>query len=708
MAEETPLIEQQVAEQIAQQLNLLFNNATLYGGSHPSTMRSASKFAETLQDLFSDIPLVTLLRIGESLYIDKWCVDQKLNVGRLLNIFQRTGIESISFESGISAEDIRGFIVTVSDIQLFPSVDNMKNEFARLEIERVRLNYVFYQKVTEDDTVVTKDTLLNDTLPGENEAPVGKEQVLDQVGRLISLNNVLDHPEYVAGNIVEATTQGVEAGDMIVNHLRHLNATLHTEQTDRTFSVDEMLESVLKLSTEVRKTIALQKEMGKVFEKEEQIIEEVDQLTYQTIIKLVCEEYNKGDISLKRLSQIIRRILPDVKDLKKLLPQLKNALLAEGMPLKDFLQLTNELNRELENDSVIDALEESAEHYGMTTAEIVEAIRKDPHEATKIMVLASELKQQSTVESGNISKILSDYIESSSCELALDYHESSRAEQGSEELKNIITHLESHLTEKLKVHGVSDSVVIQVEKELAQRFPKTLEQLKADWIVSFIANNKDLSNNNVIRLLSSFVENKNDLETIRQPIEEALSEHGLSASQIEEVFGTILEKIAPKKRRTFTLPKYVLNNARTKFFIDQKVKESCRYNNDFSTLCISVSAVQKGESWQPISENELAQVIPEMYGILQLDLRDIDLIGSTTIDDTKVILIILPMTNEAGAMVVKKRLYRKFSQVTFPFGTYGGHCEFSISVTAFDKERTDTIRKYVRHMKKRHREEATF
>ncbi len=95
--ESTNAFKQKHANLVAQLLNVVCNNATFYGGNHPSTQKSSEDFSVRLDTMFPIIPMITLLRTGDSLYIEKWCVDTRMNVARLIKIFRKTGIESISF-----------------------------------------------------------------------------------------------------------------------------------------------------------------------------------------------------------------------------------------------------------------------------------------------------------------------------------------------------------------------------------------------------------------------------------------------------------------------------------------------------------------------------------------------------------------------------------------------------------------------------------
>ena len=127
-----------------------------------------------------------------------------------------------------------------------------------------------------------------------------------------------------------------------------------------------MLESIYKLKEKVLENLKLQRETGKLTATDELAIDKINQLSYQVIVRLIKEEYrNDRKISVKRLAQIIRRMLPDLKELKFLLPQLKDGLFAEGMSPADYLSLVKELNNELDSDGLMQVLMEASDQVGL-------------------------------------------------------------------------------------------------------------------------------------------------------------------------------------------------------------------------------------------------------------------------------------------------------------------------------------------------------
>lgn len=702
------VFSQRNADILAQALNVVINNATFYGGKHPSTQKNAEDFACRLDEVFAANPLITLLRNGDSLFIDKFCVDLRMNVARLVHTFHKAGIESISFEKGTTGQDVRAFIGIFSDTTAFPTADAMNAALSEQGVTKIRFNYVFFQKVTKDETVVSKDVAESNyfdphsiditesgsaiALSGHSQPRMSAEsdqhKLFDQLDTLLSFQQMLEHPDSAAKVIINQANSGKDRSGEIIQHLKDFKEQVKSaDGGPGALSLDEMMESVLTLTASLKNKLAVQENMGKISVEQQSVINEVDQLTYQTILKIVREEYKKGDISIKRLSQIIRRIMPDIKELKKLLPLLKEGLLADGMSLGDFLQLTKQLHNELVQEGVLEALEKGAEQIGLTVEDITRAISSNPNEAAKILVLASEIDQGTGGNPGALSGLLTDYIESVSQKIAVDNHDESPNHDG-KALEQIIHEIESHLLVTLKKQGVEDGLVRDVETQLAERFPKTLQKLKADWVVQFITKGSDVTGSSMAQLLSSLVEHKSEVDSIKGPIENALRARGLNQSQIENVFGEIVSQFG-QKTDSQTQPKNTLSSNNTKFFLQREIKENLRYHNPFSCLSILVdSQSTDGNNWQPVQKSSLVLFVQKICTILKGFLRDLDLIGTLGSLEDDSILIILPMTDENGAATVKQRLEKRFQQTDFGGAGRRMMLNILISITTFDKEKT--------------------
>jgi hypothetical protein len=333
--------------------------------------------------------------------------------------------------------------------------------------------------------------------------------------------------------------------------------------------------------------------------------------------------------------------------------------------------------------------------------DIVQAIHTNPQEAAKIIVLASEIQQGTGTDEAELSSLLTTYIESVSGKMALASRETA-GRDGGKVLHRVIHRIETELVDKLKKQGVSDTVVSDVEKQLEEKFPKTVQKLKADWIVQAITEGEDLSNNTLLQLLNTVIDKTADIEKVKTPLEDALRERGLDSDRITEVFQEVVSRLEQNKKDV-TLPRNILSSNNTKFFLQREIKENLRYHNPFSCITVSVNAKFIEGIWQPITETDIARVIPAICSLLKGFLRDLDLVGSFGTLDKDGILIILPMTDEKGAYAVKNRLDKKLLQNDFTLHDRKVELNIIVSVTPFDPKKASDYKSFKEHIRTHHK-----
>ena len=694
------------ANRVAIALNVMFNNAVMYGGVHPSTRQNAVNLFTTLEPFFADYPEITFMRTGESLYMESFCVDSKVNPKRIITAFQRAGIESITFTSGLVADDCQNFIEIYSNLEI-PTVDEKNSALLAKKISSIKFNYIFYQKVTKDDTVVNSSELetlatnlptpgnssLSNTLqytPGQGD---GTGEFVNQVGNLLSLKNVFD-----SSVLIDADAATVD-GAKLVENIRKANRQVGGNPKIQ-LSADEMVESVLHATAELKQGISLQKEMGKIIKEEDLVINEIDHITYQTVVDLMCDEYKTGKISVKRLGRMIKKILPDIKEIKKIMPMLKEGLMAEGMELADFLQLTKELNRELSENEASVALAKGADELGLSVDDLVDALGDDPTEAAKLIVLASEIKQGGASNKNALSNLLTDYIEAASSDMAVN---NVVEDSDGETVSKIITELENGILNKLKGQGVENSVVNDVKEELAKRFLKTVNTFKIDMIVNAISTGGDISSKQMKGIFGEKLPEKMELEAFQEKIETALTARGFTSSAADDFFSEITGKFkAPAKR--IVLPKSVISTNNTKYFLQRYVKEYSRYKNPFSALNISPRLIIEHDGARPATVDDRPYVLPVLCEELKSQLRDLDIVGVIGDAEIDPIFVIMPMTDFEGTKIVLDRLRETLPKLEVQIEDKKVTVRFTVTALQYSKVVNPDSKSFIKHIFAKHKE----
>ncbi|MBD3320607.1 MAG: hypothetical protein GF350_05870 [Chitinivibrionales bacterium] len=692
------------AELLAIAFNVLFNSANFYGPKHPTTQKNASDLFTQLKKAFSSVPVITLSRQHDSLYMEKYCVDSKLKADRIIATFKKTGLESLSFEEGITGKDIREFIQIFSRSDTYGSVDEMSADLAKRSITGIRLNYIMYRQVKADENIVNSTEIDGQSSAGMDKEEAFQNQALDKIGTLFSMNELIDQPAHIAEDILSVVVDGNDqAQSQIVGRIREMNYQVQEigTQNRQAVSIDEMMEAVCEMKMQLREGLELQRTMGRIVKTKMPVLEEVDQLTYEVIVKLVREEFRKGQISVMRLAQVIKRMLPDINELKRLLPRLKSGLLEEGMSLPDFLQLVQELSRELQNDSITHIISENAEEFGISSEEVVQAIKRDPKEAIRLIMLGSEIKKNAGSTDEELSFLLASYIENASSKMALESHEAQGRPGGVRALEQIIHTVEKQLITRLQSEGVSDSVIKGVEKKLTERFTNALSVLKSNWIVDLVAKGEENATSYLMQIVDTIVDQEIELDSINHPLREALSQKGYSPAQTEEFIGKIAERVSNRKTMK-PLPKGILSTNTLLYFLQREIKCHLRYESTFSTLMITLRSIKYENEWKAIKNKEQLEIIPQIFSAVKSLLRDLDLVGSIGTTSKEIPLIVLPMTDEPGAKTVRRRITRKLQENTITVGGQTVGIRVVISINSSQDVTGPDVMEYLQKVKIRH------
>jgi hypothetical protein len=643
-------LDRKQAELIGRSFNSAFNSALLYGGSHPTTVENVLPLHQNCANALDKITMLTFSVERESFFIENSCVDKVINAKRIVGYFKKAGMQSVTFEKGLLLDEMRAFVRILGDVHESPSVKAIEARLASDKVNRLRINYVSYRKVTADEAVIGKQDIaavsgaegrtpadspfieqpkpagtrsFPAAPPPREEKKIDVGEVLAELEPVITVRQLLNESNVSLENLKNApereTGQDVAA---LAGHLKHLSAQIQGDEGAEAFSSpQEMMEAVAKLRHDVSRSIEILKATGKLSDAGKAVKDELGALTRETVIRLIRDEYKQGAISVKRLAQVVRRILPDIKELNTILPFLKESLLLDGMSMADYLQLVNSLVHELDNDGLTQSLAGAADELGVSVDEIVQSIKSDPADSARLIVLAAEIRKGTNANADQLSSILTEYVERVSRTLALESKENKNSQA-------VMQDFETRLLEKFKAQGVGDAVVDQVRQRLT---------------------------------------------------------HG---------------------KRGFDLPKGVFDMKVTTFFLDHEIKRYMRYNSPFSALVLSMTAVRHpdGTETGPTPE-ETDRMMPSLLSMLKKMLRDLDLIGLMLWISDNVPFVILPMTDPKGAKAVQLRVSAELNKSKVSVaGVVKMPCVV-VTTLAFDGTKTPDTSSFLKSLMERHKEE---
>ncbi len=700
-------------DRIGRSFALLFNRSTMYQTDHPYTAQSISDFSKTVgKGLEEQSPLVIIMN-RDQFFIEDEPFDPRLNVTRMVSHFKKAAIQSVSFEMGVQATDIAEFVRIFIDMASFPNGDAMKRELKRKGVRGIRINHVFYKKVTEDDEVVSRDELKK-TSEGRGSALGGDQgsSILDVVAgglvaeeleQAMSLRMVIDNPGAASRAMIDSdlARTGVEeghkgkSGPVIVKQLNRLRGEVEKVAPEMEGAgLAELAEAVFDMKRKLLSGIESHKTTGVVYEDEALIREEADQLTDRVFIQLVRQEYRGGDVSVKRLAQILRRLVPDPAELQRLMPALKQALLEEGMPPTDFADLVEELGRELQSQGLAHVIKESADTIGVDGEDLVNEILTNPQIAAELIYLSAEIRK-GTGDEKLLSDLLVDYVERVGGRLSMD--EARQAEgEGESHLDTIYRRVQSQILDRLKSKEVKPDILQEVEERLKRRMEGMLERLQVDWEKrqSLPVDAKELHEFSILGALEAGTDEGEELGTILDQVRSSLRERGIDETNFKAVYQEIVKgRIAWKKQKEKKdLPSGALNRSSILFFVEKEIQRAVRYGTPFSVVLLAiVRAIPRAKAAPgAINQNDVYQAVLERLARV---VRDPDMVGS--LDKSRMIWL-LPMTIPEDVQTARQRIVGELHRHVYNIKGVPLKVRLATAVKDFSHEELPPLRTFLK------------
>ncbi len=685
-------LDRRQAETIARLFNMAYNSAVLYGGNHQATKEGAIVFYNFIFKCISASGTVSIINERESVFIENFCVDKIINTKRLVSHLKKTRIQSISFSSELTQSHVMMLFEVLSDAQKFPTVDEMKKGLTLFNAAGVKLNYVVYRKMTIDEAIVDKDV----AEAGAASAEIGGESLkyLAEATDLLTLKQMLEKPIVNFGeNAGDTHKTDSDRIHEVVSHIRSINEQVKKTDAHSGFmSTLELGNAVQALKKDIERNLHTIKADTLVEGATGNLMSALDQLSHDVLMNIVRQEYKSGQISLKRLAQIIRRVIPDVKELKRLLPRLKQTLLAEGMEIVDYLKLVTEIRADLDSEGLEQLFIAATDDIGIGPDELYAAIKDDPKDAARLIVLAAEIRKRNLSDTKEFSALLTDYIEQASKSMVLESKDTA-GPAGIKLLAKTMDDVKHEILDNIKSIGITEPVISQTSLLLSNRASGELSELKKEWLGKMLDAYKDYSDTDLMRILPQLLHNVEDTALIRDTFSKTLLQKGYTEDKVKEFF----EKVAPRRVQA-DLPKGVLNVSATVYFLEREIKRQQRYATPFSSVIITPIRIWSKRG-APISvgEHETKYVLPQIIAFVRKILRDLDLVGSLGFVSRDIPFIILPMTDQSGANSVITRLEKAFAAAVFECNKDPVTVDCAISGSSFDTKTMENYKQYLEH-----------
>ncbi len=701
---ESKVIKQEFAR-FGRILSLLFNRATMYQMDHPYVKQSIDEFHPFVEKLLTSISPLVFAMNREQFFIDEEPLDPRITVNRMVAHFKKAEIQSISFYEGMTKNELKTFLGIFVSLDKYPNAESMKGTLTEKGITNLKINHVFYKKVTEDDEVVSRDVLKNITpeMMDEDELKSKKlfiDMVLESVlgeefEKNLNINNLLTNPTGLSMNMIEADINSVQKSD--AEDRRPGPVLLHQlqvigEEVEKGLSgggdanVSELAAAVFDMKKKLIEGMDAQKDLDITFSNKEEILDQANEITDNVLIRLVKDEYKAGKITTSRLAQILRRLIPDAEELKRVLPKIKAALLEEGMPLPEYLNLVEELGKELQSDELAKILQESSEEVGIDGKELIQEVKENPVEAAELICLAAEIRK-GTGDEKVLTDLLVDYVERMGSKLGQDITAENGAE-GEQHLRQVITGLETNIVSRLKdMNVVKDDVLEGLEERLNKRMDTVFDKLRDDWIQSksMTPEQNRAKNLSVLQILEQSVGENEELGEILTIVRSKVKSEEIDENDFKEIYSEInkQKQIKREQEAKKKMPPGVLKSQAIMFVIKKEISRASRYDLPFSALAFSVikAKPKTGDTADAITQQAVMDAI--LHRLADI-LREADIIGQ--LGKNKMIGL-LPMTMQSDAKLALRRTMRLLHSDPIEVGGIPLTVKIAGVSTTFDADR---------------------
>jgi len=151
--------QKRLYDKIGRAFCLVFNRATMYRMNHPYTAEAIADFYDKLCEGLKLVSPIVIIMRHDHFYIEDEPLAHWLKTSRMVIHFKKSAVESVAFEAGLKAAETENFLRVFCDRKQYPDARAMAAKFAELGVTRAKLNYVFYNKVTSDERIISENKL---------------------------------------------------------------------------------------------------------------------------------------------------------------------------------------------------------------------------------------------------------------------------------------------------------------------------------------------------------------------------------------------------------------------------------------------------------------------------------------------------------------------------------------------------------------------
>ncbi len=727
---------------LSRMICMLLNRSLMYQADHPHITESVTNFHQVLAEILPQTNSLSLILNQDQLFLDEEPVDPRINSSRIIALFKKTSIQSVSFLDGITPDEIHAFIDIFTATSKYPNSEIMTEELNTRGVQYLKLNHVFYKKVTKDDEVVSRreadETPIG--MAGEGRHSFQKqfmdmllENVLaEETGQALSMKNLMNDPQGLSQSMLTAENKGMaavasgnypappggegEAGASEAENITPGSTLLYQIQTlsddvekklaeDSDVDMMAVADAVCEMKRQLTVGIESQKALNRAYENETEIVGQVNELADNVIVKLVQNEYRQGAITTARLAQILRRLVPDPEELKRLLPKIKKALLAEGMPVADYLQLVQQLGKELESDGLSRVLHEAAESAGVDGSELLEEIRKQPERAAELMTIAAEIHKGAGDEKA-FTQMLVDYVEQLGESMGHPSETASNGD-GQAEARKIMSDLGTGLAAQLKGLNFDDDKLARMEERINARIEEVCEKLAAagDETAGISAGQagqpsagEKSKEKTLLQMMEQGLRENDELKQILRIVRSEAAAGNINENDFEQIHDRITSEQAARREAEAKkqLPTGVLKAAEFNAHLEKELFRAKRHELHLSALAFNIVNARADGKIPKDKKIKKAELLNAAFCRLVETTRISDIVGELA---PETLAMILPMATKTDGRQALRRINKLLHDQAYEINGVPLKVIIAGSVTTFHPNERPNVDSFVKTMR---------
>ncbi|BBO90170.1 hypothetical protein [Desulfosarcina ovata] len=462
-------------------------------------------------------------------------------------------------------------------------------------------------------------------------------------------------------------------------------------------ALTDLADAVFDMKKQLLEGIEAQKALGVAYENEAAILENADALTDQVLIQLVRDEYQEGRITPARMAQILRRLVPEAAELKRLLPKIKQALIDEGMSHTGYLELVQELSKELQSEGLANILQESGEDIGVDGNQLIEEFKNNPEQAAQLIYLASEIRK-GTGDDDLLAEILAGYVEQIGGPMAMDQ---AGEKDDPDHLKSVVSNIESNIVSQLSKMDMADDVITKLEDRLNARMDSVMDQMRAEWLKTRGQGGGNAAKRphktlTVLQTLEQSVSEHDELGAILKTVRAKVDAGEIDENDYKKIQDEIsLQKqLIKEKEANRAMPTGVIKAGAMAFILEKEIARANRYDYAFSALAFSMVRI-KPRAKVPAGAINNEMLMESVLALLSTTFREVDIVGQL---GKNTIVAVLPLISREDSKKALNRVMKILHDAPVDINGIAIDFKFAGIAITFDGQDTPDAKSFIRVM----------